>query len=413
MPDHSPLPFLKAQASYFVDLVNAPFSRRRKRLYKLRHTYSQFGKFTGKLSKEQHKLWSQTFETAETAYFKKLPSLKTSKAETPAVTEPFKVSIVMTRFIGCEAHGIENDFTSHFSASARAAGLDCQTLHLDHLYRPDADFETECASIARQLEEHKPDLVVFDGNIPRGPGEFNSERIANLRHRLNFKTLCVIGDLYDIRQEDCLSHWQDCSDLFLIFNKRSKHFLNFTRRKDVLVKPFLPFCEDLFHPQDEKHLDFYYCGARSRQREEFLNALRSTDLNYLTRFHNRTTTTAVPVEIYHKELASARMTFGNGYINAHNNIITGRVGEAILSRTLVLYEDGSDLSDYLFPFVHYVPVQTIHDFCQAAIYLKSNPSLISNMVDAAHSFWHEHYSSRLFWARLRALTAPAIDKGAS
>jgi hypothetical protein len=81
--------------------------------------------------------------------------------------------------------------------------------------------------------------------------------------------------------------------------------------------------------------------------------------------------------------------------------LVGKVIEAVLTGTTVLYETGSWISKFLTPYEHYVPVYNKLDLFEKANYLLENPEVSASIAKAAYDFYTTHYSSNRFWHQVQ------------
>jgi hypothetical protein len=99
--------------------------------------------------------------------------------------------------------------------------------------------------------------------------------------------------------------------------------------------------------------------------------------------------------------SSAQIMFANGFLYPKESILVGKVIEAVLTGTTVLYETGSWISKFLTPYEHYVPVYNKLDLFEKANYLLENPEVSASIAKAAYDFYTTHYSSNRFWHQVQ------------
>ena len=377
-------------------------SRRETRIRQIIRADGPIGKFSSALSCDQKKYIQDRIVGSQMKW-------RDGRTPAPLLAETYsigieskkpKISIVMSKYINCVPEFIANDFTIHFFESARRFGAISDLYYADGFtYIPAKNIDNELSAFSQYLSTFRPEVVVIDSNYVGAANQLNARHLRRLKERFSFKVICVIGDLYDSRRENCLSAWDPCADLFVIFNKNSKHFKNYSAKHKVLVCPGMPYSENLFYAASDRDIEFYYCGSRSRQRDIYLKFLEEHgNLNVYARFHDRRAASAPSTEIFLEEMGRAKMTFGNGYIKPGMSIITGRIAESILSKALLFYEAGSDIDRFLVPFVHYIPVKNAHELGAFSTFFSQNALLRETITGDAFSFWAQKYSSKKFWA---------------
>lgn len=99
-------------------------------------------------------------------------------------------------------------------------------------------------------------------------------------------------------------------------------------------------------------------------------------------------------------VSTAQIMFANGYMYPKESILVGKVIEAILTGTTVLYESGSWIDRFFIPYEHYVPVYNRVDLLQKSRYLLENPQISKAIAKRAHAFYLTTYSSEVFWSQV-------------
>ena len=179
-----------------------------------------------------------------------------------------------------------------------------------------------------------------------------------------------------------------------------------------MVAPFIPFDEHRFNRGDVRDVGLGFCGGKGRRRDDFLSFAEQCGIP--TTAHFVDDKKYLTDSEFKDFLSRSQITFSNGYAGtvagiAHS-VMTGRIAESILSRSLLVYESGSQIDDYLVPYVHYIPVDNVHDLVHSCRYLLNHEEKRAEMANEAYSFLTEHYSSKKFWncvtQRLRNAVAP-------
>ncbi len=323
------------------------------------------------------------------------------------------VVIVMPKYVCCDPACLISEVTHHVQVSATEAGLKVHRFDADQLtHKKSPDFAHHLQRLENFLDEKRPALVVFDGNYFPKEDMIDVEILAQLKKRFNFKIMTMIGDLYDHTRVDCLSYWAPASDLSVIFHRYTWFYDSFPSKEKVLVCPTLPFGESIFRgaSQEKRDLDISYIGSGHRNRRLYMDVARHSGLRVSGHIHDhdRPLSQEAPglstlADIYGR----SKIIFNNGWHDDGEAIITGRIGEVILSGAMLLQEHGAPIHDYMVPFVHYVPFANMHQFIAMAQFFLSEENWRQKIAVDAHRFLREHYSTALFWkAALGRLNLP-------
>jgi len=364
---------------------------------------SMFGKGTPSLTEMQRALIGAMFETRWHHWRsgKTPPPPKADVYSASVTTSVPSVAVVMSRYVYGDPAFIDYDVAYHFSRSAEEAGIRVHRFDADSLvWGRNGDLATSLESLRQFLAKTEPAIVAFDGNfIPNGR-TIDANAILDLKRLYGFKLLSVIGDCYDAQPRDFLGYWHGVADMSVIFHEYTKYYRNLPNKSNVLVCPTLPFHETTFAPGAARDIDLSFIGSDQRDRRLFLRAAADAGLKTLGRFHNRARSEAPDLTEYVSLLGRSKLTFNNGWVHNGDSIITGRVGEAILSGAVLIQEVGTPIDDYLVPFVHYVPVANLVQlvvFCQ---FLIENDELRARISNEARIFWQARYASSRFWQRI-------------
>ncbi|NBR37106.1 MAG: hypothetical protein EBT80_07080 [Chitinophagales bacterium] len=317
-----------------------------------------------------------------------------------------KISIVFPRY--WPHNGMESDLWIHFPASASRAGHYVSQFDVGSAFHtkmsdlsPHRFSKPRVGSQALQdfLCSERPDIVIFDGNLlPHSGNKFRDE-LNSVKSEVGFKLCAVIGDLHDFQPRSRLTYWGDISDLLVIYNSENRHYMNFAEKEKVLVAPFPPFDEGRFRTRTERTIGLGFCGGKGRRRDAFLSFARECGIP--TDAHFVDDKGYLNEADFYDFMSRSKITFSNGHVGTIDglprSVLTGRIAESILSGSVLVYESGSQIDDYLVPFVHYIPVDNVHELVHACRYLLKNDAQRVEMANKALSFVDTHYSSKDFW----------------
>ena len=350
----------------------------------------------------------QSWKNGETPKPSRVLTYESDHSSQSTISEPrsLRLSIVMSRY--WPHNDMETDLWINFSGSATHAGHVVSKFDIgdisydDHVKRP-MNYNKILKSGVEALKEfllfERPDIVVFDGNFIPSGRSIDREVIREIKRDLGFKLCTIIGDLHDLQPQSRLNYWGEVSDLVVVFNTETRHYANFVDKKKVLAAPFISFDERRFNRGTVRDIGLGFCGGKGRRRDDFLSFAEQCGIPTTTHF--------VDDKKYLNEvefrdfLTRSKITFSNGYVGTidgmPHSVMTGRIAESILSGSLLVYESGSQVDDYFVPFVHYIPVDNVHDLVHFCRYLLNNEEKRAEMANEAYSYLIENYSSKKFW----------------
>ena len=161
----------------------------------------------------------------------------------------------------------------------------------------------------------------------------------------------------------------------------------------------IPFDERCFNASVERDIGLGFCGGKGRRRDVFLSFAEKGGIP--TTAHFVDDKQYLTGDEFRDFLSRSRITFSNGFLGTLTglpySVMTGRIAESILSRSLLVYESGSQIGDYLVPYVHYIPVDNVHELVHFCRFLLNHEEIRAEMTSAAYEYWMENYSSKRFW----------------
>ena len=224
-----------------------------------------------------------------------------------------------------------------------------------------------------------------------------------IKNEVGCKIVGAIFDLYS-GTPNRLKYWDEAVDVFVIFTPtlKSEHFLTFTRKDKVIFSPFTPFNTLNFSGKATyfKTIDFFFDGGNTRDRSKLLSRIaRMKSIKTKINLHDRSAILAPTYADYVTSMNDAKIGFSNGYINSETSIITDRIAENILAKSLILYESGSELEEFLIPFRHYIPIRNAHEIVIYTQFFLKNEHWIKIITSEALEFYLKNYSSAIMWKK--------------
>lgn len=321
--------------------------------------------------------------------------------------------VVMAERIHGNPDFIENDVFHHVARSAAACGLDVRTFAADRLVGDtpnraaytDAEIAAAWADLQRTVASFRPEIVVIQSDWPTGR-TLDLAWARGLRAAYGSRIVVVLGDVYDT-EFDFLGFWAPEADALVYFNSETTYPLMSGSGEKAFLAHGLPMDEALFagpeeEPEEEKEFDVALIGGNTRSRREMLVLLQAYGVPVAACLHHRLTRSSPTLEQYGLFTRKARMTLNTGRVEKTRalSIVTGRCFEAVLARTVLLEEAGSRLSDYLQPFVHYVPFANTDQLVGFTRFLLRHADYRRRIADQAFDWHHRRFGGGRFWRAL-------------
>ena len=376
------------------------------RKYYLKQECSILGKYRKSLTDRQRRLVNKIYQISSTSLNGNHPKMQDVFASNYDIrtSDVKKISIVMPKYIDCNAENIQSDITDHFIRSVKETPLNVDIFFSDSISY--SNYSSEGIKLLKEyLQKRMPDCIVIDGNyIPKYKNSINSQFLNQIRINNKIKVITIIGDCYDV-SSNTLGYWVEPSDIVVVLNhscKKHMNKLNDYEKSKVFFVPFLPFHEDSFASDVEKDIDMSYIGSRTRDRKLFLDSAFNGGIDVFLKFHDRSSNLGLSLDEYIEIIKRTKITFNNGWVGAGEDIMTGRTAESILSNTLLMNEHNKNpaILNYFTPFVHYIPVSNVHQFVCYSQFFLENEELMEDVTRSTKAFYIDHYSSEKFWIKL-------------
>lgn len=149
-----------------------------------------------------------------------------------------------------------------------------------------------------------------------------------------------------------------------------------------------------------------FSGSSYRSRDVFLQGCDKRGIPVfkktftITQSGNDGANLSPDYQDYLRELSQFELIFANGYKSAKESVLVGKVIEAVLVGTTVLYESGSWIDQFFTPYKHYVPVRNARDLALKADYLLKHTDISRAIAAQAFEFYVRNFSSNKFWSEL-------------
>ncbi len=266
----------------------------------------------------------------------------------------------------------------------------------------------ELCRLRDHLRDTKPDILVVDGNFVPGTGSYDVCLLADLKQEFGFSLCTIIADFHELQTEDKLGYWGEISDLVVFtagsWSHQNKYYDRFPHKEKILLSPCPPTDESQWIQKImPKDIQLGFWGGKGRRRTDYLDF--ATKCEIATKIVYREDVGRKPFDEYVEFLLRSKISFTSGFTGIvagrRTGIMTYRIWESILANALLIHESGSQIDEFLVPFIHFVPVDNVHELVHYSRFLLDNQNVAKNISAEAFSFYMEHYSSTKFWNRVR------------
>ena len=310
------------------------------------------------------------------------------------------VSIFVPGRVNNSQFNIENDLRVNFERC-----MDGLSIHHSHFW-PKSDlvhreiFQPQLVEeLSNFIKVNRPQILFLDANMQTGQKTFNNKLLSNLREKYKFKTIFFVPD-FKMRN---INYWSSVADLFVCTLPAYKNRMQGLSDDKLLFLPFLPINSQYFSKfHKDKEIDFFFCGSGNKERKLFLKKLSNLDFASEILFHNRSSLDSLPYEKYLERLAIARSTFSNGYESPKLNFISARFCEAVLMKTVCIYEQCPNLEKFFSPGIHYLSVRSAHDVRYHVQEIIREPERYEVLAEKTLEFAELHYHYRSAYSAMFA-----------
>lgn len=242
------------------------------------------------------------------------------------------------------------------------------------------------------------DFIILDGNETPNHGRYSSEFLSIIS-QLDSRILVDIPDCYRSKDgRDKIQSWLNYADLIITHNST----VNLTKsaRHRILFWPGFPAEESLYYRTwQKKTLPISILGYSHRQRAIYQEMGLRWDIPLSSSLHANNDQSSVVRNYsqYIENIRNHKINFSNGYISRRESIIVGRAIETILSGSVLMYETGSDLENFLEPYKHFVPIKNVPDFIDTARFLIENDYYAEQIATDGYRFYESNFGAQMFW----------------
>lgn len=299
---------------------------------------------------------------------------------------------------------IRNDLEVNMFQSAKS--LDLKVFRLcayGSTYRRGTEY-----SLNKVIEELKKIIVkeqinylIIDVNYLPYDNDVNIDNIRYLKNKYKLKIIGNKGDNYAEAHSLSLQYWLDVIDIVVLFNIQG-NCLETKNLDKILYVPTFCFVSSHSNIVSHKNIDLWFHGKVKPGRKKYVRKFKKlsikSDINLFVDSEK-----ALNSKQYYESMANAKIAFNNGVFSNNikpKRIITGKIAEAISSKTLLLYESPSHIDDFLIPYSHYIPVSTPKEASMLIDFFIRNDDYRQKIVQESFLYWNHFYNPASMWHEL-------------
>jgi len=320
-----------------------------------------------------------------------------------------KVLMIFSKYINNSKDCIECNFENTWTITAKDTGLNVDTFYADKIsYLPsDASnlevMKQEGRKLLSKVNDFQPQLIFLDTNYLGNPNTINCDLIQEIRKIHSCKIAGYMGDYYSKEAFRIAEYWSKSLDIVMHSEPSSstKNLKNFH-----FIDQFKN--EKMFYPASEKQIDITFSGSGNISRYVYLAFAKShaqkKGYSSEIQMHNNSINSALSPEEYSLQIRESRAVLNLTARSAPGvRVVTGRVTEAIASKSLLIEEKNEAITNTFTPYAHFIPFDSKKELAIAIDFSVNCGELVDKITEAAYEeYWREHNSKR-GWSQILRL----------
>ena len=332
------------------------------------------------------------------------------------IPQDLKVLMIYSKYINNSKDCIEHHFEETWATTAKDTGLDVDIFYSDRIsYLPsDASnlevMKQEGRKILSKVKEFRPQLIFLDINYIGNENTINSNLIQEIKNIHNCKIAGFMCDYYSKEAFRIAEYWSKSFDVVLHNQPavtsgglHNVHYLHFF----VNEKSFYPF--------SGRGNDITFSGSGNISRYVYLAFTKSLaqkkGYSCKIHVHNNSINSALSPEEYSRLIRESRAVLNLSARPAPGvRVVTGRVREAIASKSLLIEEKNEAVACIFTPYAHYIPFDSKEELAIAIDFSVNCGELIDKITEAAYTKYHREYNSKIGWSQILRLCNVSSQK---
>ena len=254
-----------------------------------------------------------------------------------------------------------------------------------------------------KVKEFRPQLIFLDINYLGNQNTINLNLIQEIKNIHNCKIVGFIGDYYSKEAFRIAEYWSKSCDLVLHNQPgmtsgglHNVHYLHYFMN------------EKSFYPVSERGNDITFSGSGNISRYVYLAFTKSLaqKKGYTCEIHvhNNSINSALSPEEYSRLIRESRAVLNLSARPAPGvRVVTGRVQEAIASKSLLIEEKNEGVACIFTPYAHYIPFDSKEELAIAIDFSVNCGELVDKITEAAYTKYRREHSSKVVWSQILRL----------
>ena len=329
--------------------------------------------------------------------------------EKASVSKGLKILMIFSKYINNSMDCIESNFEDTWVTTAINIGLNVDTFYADKISYISSNasnleiLNQERKRLLDKIKAYKPQLIFLDTNYLGNNNTINNNFIQEIKNSHNCKIAGYMGDYYSNEAFRIAEYWSKSLDVVLHGSPEwtSRELVNFH---------YLHFFvnDKSFYPVGMKSSDLTFSGSGNISRYVYLSFAKSLakSKGYKCKIHvhNNSIKSALSPEEYSRTIRESRAVLNLSARTAPGvRVVTGRVQQAMASKSLLLEEKNNAIACIFTPYAHYIPFDSKKELAIAIDFSINCGGLVDKITEAAYSKYYQEHSSKVVWSQILKL----------